>query len=109
MKNTLVFFFNSDKYLKYTFIKVIRIVFYMSNVSSTVKNLVANHLGMDLEKVLDSAHFVDDLGADSLHRIELVMKFEEEFGIEINEDDSSQITTVGSAVEMIEKMLVAKA
>ena len=81
----------------------------MSDVAQTVKALVASHLGLDASKVVDSAHFVDDLGADSLHKIELIMKFEEEFDLEINEDASGQITTIQSAVDMIEKMLEKKA
>ena len=68
-----------------------------------VKEVVIDKLGVDEAAITDEAHFVNDLGADSLDTVELIMEFEEEFGIEIPDDDAEKITTVGSAVEYIEK------
>ena len=66
-----------------------------------VKKIIINHLGVEDAKVTESANFIDDLGADSLDQVELVMAFEEEFGIEIPDDAAEKITTVGSAVRYI--------
>ena len=68
-----------------------------------VKDVIIDKLGVDEESIKPEAHFVNDLGADSLDTVELIMEFEEEFGIEIPDDDAENITTVGSAVEYIEK------
>ncbi|TIU02395.1 MAG: acyl carrier protein [Mesorhizobium sp.] len=68
-----------------------------------ITKIVVDHLGVDAEKVVDEAGFIDDLGADSLDQIELVMSFEEEFGIEIPDDDLLGILTVGQAVAYVEK------
>ena len=68
-----------------------------------VKEVIIDKLGVDESAITDEAHFVNDLGADSLDTVELIMEFEEEFGIEIPDDDAEKITTVGSAVEYIEK------
>tara|TARA_X000000950_G_C13893268_1_gene651757 strand:+ start:19 stop:249 length:231 start_codon:yes stop_codon:yes gene_type:complete len=68
-----------------------------------VKDVIIDKLGVEEESIKSEAHFVDDLGADSLDTVELIMEFEEEFGIEIPDDDAEKITTVGSAVEYIEK------
>ena len=65
------------------------------------------HLGVDAEKVVDNADFIDDLGADSLDRVELVMAFEEEFGVEIPDDAAESIVTVGDAVRFVEKAKAA--
>jgi acyl carrier protein len=75
----------------------------MSDIGERVKNIVAQHLGVDPAKVIDSASFVDDLAADSLDTIELVMAFEEEFHCEIADDDALAIVTVGDAVKFLEK------
>ena len=75
----------------------------MSDVSDRVKKIVVDHLGVDEAKVTDSASFIDDLGADSLDTVELVMAFEEEFGVEIPDDAAETILTVGDAVKFIEK------
>ena len=75
----------------------------MSNVAERVKKIVIEHLGVDAEKVTIEASFIDDLGADSLDTVELVMAFEEEFGIEIPDDAAETIQTVGDAVKFIEK------
>ncbi len=76
----------------------------MSNnqeVFEKVKKIIVNHLGVEESKVTESAVFIDDLGADSLDQVELVMAFEEEFGIEIPDEAAEKITTVGSATKYI--------
>ncbi len=75
----------------------------MSDVAERVKRIVVEHLGVEPDKVVDSAHFSDDLGADSLDTVELVMAFEEEFGVEIPDDQAETIMTVGDAVKFLEK------
>ena len=72
------------------------------DVSATVKKIVADHLGVDEEKVKEEASFIDDLGADSLDTVELVMAFEEEFGSEISDNEAEKILTVGDAIKFIE-------
>ena len=74
----------------------------MSDIGERVKKIVVEHLGVDAAKVNDGASFIDDLGADSLDTVELVMAFEEEFGIEIPDEDAEKITRVKEAVEYIE-------
>ena len=68
-----------------------------------VKDVIIDKLGVEEDSIKSEAHFVNDLGADSLDTVELIMEFEEEFSIEIPDDDAEKITTVGSAVEYIEK------
>ena len=68
-----------------------------------VKKIVVEHLGVEPEKVVDNASFIDDLGADSLDTVELVMAFEEEFGCEIPDDAAETILTVGDATKFLEK------
>ena len=75
----------------------------MSDVAERVRKIVVEHLGVDAEKVTPEASFIDDLGADSLDTVELVMAFEEEFGIEIPDEDAEKITRVKEAVDYIEK------
>ena len=75
----------------------------MSDVAERVKKIVVEHLGIDEAKVTENASFIDDLGADSLDTVELVMAFEEEFGVEIPDDQAETITTVGDAVKFLEK------
>ena len=75
----------------------------MSDISERVKKIVIEHLGVEEDKVIDSASFVDDLGADSLDTVELVMAFEEEFSIEIPDDVAEKITTIKDAIGHIEK------
>ena len=72
------------------------------DVSSKVKKMVADHLGVEVSKVVDEASFIDDLGADSLDTVELVMAFEEEFGSEISDSEAEKILTVGDAIKFIE-------
>ena len=72
------------------------------DVTSKVKKIVADHLGVDEAKVTDESSFIDDLGADSLDTVELVMAFEEEFGSEISDSEAEKILTVGDAIKFIE-------
>ena len=71
-------------------------------VASKVKKIVADHLGIDESKITEEASFIDDLGADSLDTVELVMAFEEEFGSEISDNEAEKILTVGDAIKFIE-------
>lgn len=75
----------------------------MSDTGERVKKIVIEHLGVDADKVTEGASFIDDLGADSLDTVELVMAFEEEFGVEIPDDAAETILTVGDAVKYIDK------
>ena len=75
----------------------------MSDTAERVKKIVVEHLNVDADKVTDNASFIEDQGADSLDTVELVMAFEEEFGIEIPDDAAESIVTVGDAVKYIEK------
>ena len=72
------------------------------DISSKVKKMVADHLGVEELKVTDEANFIDDLGADSLDTVELVMAFEEEFGSEISDSEAEKILSVGDAIKFIE-------
>ena len=72
------------------------------DISSKVKKIVADHLGIEEAKVNDDSSFIDDLGADSLDTVELVMAFEEEFGSEISDNEAEKILTVGDAIKFIE-------
>ena len=73
----------------------------MSDIADRVKKIVVEHLGVDEDKVNEGASFIDDLGADSLDTVELVMAFEEEFKVEIPDDAAENIQTVGDAVKFI--------
>jgi len=73
----------------------------MSDIAERVKKIVVEHLGVDEAKVTEEASFVDDLGADSLDTVELVMAFEEEFGCEIPDDAAEKILTVKNAIDYI--------
>ncbi len=74
----------------------------MSDVADRVKKIVVEHLGVDEGKVVEGASFIDDLGADSLDTVELVMAFEEEFSVEIPDDAAEKIQTFGDAVKFIQ-------
>jgi acyl carrier protein len=73
----------------------------MSDVAERVKKIIVEHLGVEESKVVESASFIDDLGADSLDTVELVMAFEEEFGIEIPDEAAEKILSVKDAVDYI--------
>ena len=73
----------------------------MSDVADRVKKIVIEHLGVDEHKVVESANFIEDLGADSLDTVELVMAFEEEFNCEIPDDAAENISTIKNAIDFI--------
>jgi len=75
----------------------------MSDIGERVKKIVVEHLGVEPDKVTENASFIDDLHADSLDTVELVMAFEEEFGCEIPDDAAETILTVGDAIKFLEK------
>lgn len=75
----------------------------MSDTADRVKKIVTEHLGVEADKVTEDAAFIDDLGADSLDIVELVMAFEEEFGVEIPDDAAEDISTVKDAITYIDK------
>ncbi|PJB70807.1 MAG: acyl carrier protein [Alphaproteobacteria bacterium CG_4_9_14_3_um_filter_47_13] len=75
----------------------------MSDIAERVKKIVIEHLGVDEAKVSEKASFIDDLGADSLDTVELVMAFEEEFNVEIPDDAAEKIQTVGDAISFIKE------
>ena len=74
----------------------------MSDVAERVKKIVVEHLNVDAEKVTDGASFIEDLGADSLDTVELVMAFEEEFNVEVPDEEAEKLQTVGDVVKYIE-------
>lgn len=74
----------------------------MSEVKQKVKDIIVSKLGVSEAEVVESASFTNDLGADSLDTVELIMEFEKEFGIQIAEEDTSKISTVGEAISHIE-------
>ena len=74
----------------------------MSEVANKVKEIIVEKLGVDANEVTENASFTDDLGADSLDTVELIMEFEKQFGITIPAEASEQIKTVGGAIEYIE-------
>ena len=75
----------------------------MADIEAKVKDIIINELGVEAEKVTPDASFVEDLGADSLDTVELVMAFEEEFGIEIPDEDAEKLQTVGDAISYIQQ------
>tara|TARA_B100001013_G_scaffold76418_1_gene40865 strand:- start:3162 stop:3395 length:234 start_codon:yes stop_codon:yes gene_type:complete len=75
----------------------------MSDISSRVKAIIVDKLGVDANEVVPEASFTNDLGADSLDTVELIMEFEKEFDIQIPDDQAENIITVGQAIEFIEK------
>jgi len=78
-----------------------------ANIEETVKKIVSEQLGVDLEKVVNAASFIDDLGADSLDTVELVMALEEEFDQEIPDEDAEKIRTVQDAINYIQERMAA--
>jgi acyl carrier protein len=79
----------------------------MSDIAARVKKIVVEHLGVEEAKVTEQASLIDDLGADSLDQVELVMAFEEEFGVEIPDDAAEKIRTVGDAVTFLKEHATA--
>lgn len=77
-------------------------------IAGKVKNIIVEQLGVNAEEVKDAASFIDDLGADSLDTVELVMALEEEFNAEIPDEDAEKLRTVGDAVNYIDQKLSAK-
>lgn len=73
------------------------------NIEARVKEIIVNELGVEPEKVTEDASFIEDLGADSLDTVELVMAFEEEFGIEIPDEDAEKLQTVGDAIRYLKE------
>ena len=73
----------------------------MSDIGDRVKKIVVEHLGVDADKVTESASFIDDLGADSLDTVELVMAFEEEFGIEVPDEAAEKLLSVGDVINYV--------
>ena len=73
------------------------------SVEERVKSIIVEQLGVDADEVTSDASFVEDLGADSLDQVELIMAFEEEFGVEISDDEAEKIRRVKDAVDYIEK------
>jgi acyl carrier protein len=74
----------------------------MSSVAEKVKKIVAEQLGVSAEQVTEDAKFIEDLGADSLDQVELIMALEEEFGSDIPDEDAEKLTTVGDAIKYID-------
>ena len=75
----------------------------MADIEQKVKDIIINELGVEAEKVTREASFVEDLGADSLDTVELVMAFEEEFGMEIPDEEAEKLQTVGDAIDYISR------
>jgi len=75
----------------------------MSDIDARVREIIASELGVEVEKVTNEASFVEDLGADSLDTVELVMAFEEEFSVEIPDEDAEQMQSVGDAIAYLKK------
>jgi len=78
------------------------------NVEEKVKQIISEKLGVKPEEIKPESHFIEDLGADSLDTVELVMGLEEKFGIEIPDEEAEKITTVGEAIKYIEEKLASK-
>ncbi|MCL4125181.1 UNVERIFIED_CONTAM: hypothetical protein GTU68_052982 [Idotea baltica] len=75
----------------------------MSDIKEKVVQIIVNKLGLDEEQVTPEAHIINDLGADSIETVELIMEFEDKFGIEIPDDDGEKIATVGDAISYLEE------
>ena len=75
----------------------------MSDTLTKIKDIIIDKLGVDENKIASNAHFIEDLGADSLDTVELIMQFEEDFGLEIPDEDAEKIMTVNQAYEYIKK------
>jgi acyl carrier protein len=77
----------------------------MANIEERVKQIIVDQLGVDANEVTPEANFIEDLGADSLDTVELVMAFEEEFDIEIPDEDAEKMSTVGMAIDYLKKKI----
>lgn len=77
----------------------------MDDIASKVRAIIADQLMVDLDEVTDEASFVEDLGADSLDTVELIMEFEDEFAVEISDEDAEKISTVGEAIVYMSKIM----
>jgi len=75
----------------------------MSNIAERVKQIIIDKLGVDESEVTHEAHFINDLNADSLDTVELIMEFEKEFDVNIPDEDAENIQTVGNAIDYLEK------
>ncbi|MEA1971759.1 MAG: acyl carrier protein [Candidatus Cloacimonadota bacterium] len=75
------------------------------DIAAKVKEIIVEELEVEESKITDAAHFINDLGADSLDTVELVMKFEEEFDLEIEDDDAEKLTTVKAAIDYLTEKL----
>ena len=80
----------------------------MSEISERVKAIISEQLMVEPEEVTDESSFVEDLGADSLDTVELIMEFEDEFGVEISDEDAEKISTVGEAIAFMNKLIEHK-
>jgi acyl carrier protein len=80
----------------------------MSELTNRIRTIISDQLMVDPDEVTDESSFVDDLGADSLDTVELIMEFEDEFGIEISDEDAEKISTVGEAIAYLEKLVEGK-
>jgi acyl carrier protein len=80
----------------------------MADIAEQVKQIIAEQLMVELDEVTDDASFIEDLGADSLDTVEMIMEIEDEFGIEIPDEDAEKIQTVGKAIEYVKKKVEAQ-
>ncbi|MCK5075059.1 MAG: acyl carrier protein [Calditrichia bacterium] len=77
----------------------------MMELEGKVKEIIVNKLGVDEAKIVPEANFIEDLGADSLDTVELIMEFEQEFDVEIQDEDANKIQTVGDAINYIKEKM----
>ncbi len=80
----------------------------MADIAEQVKQIIAEQLMVELDEVTDDASFIEDLGADSLDTVEMIMEIEDEFGIEIPDEDAEKIQTVGKAIEYVKRKVEAQ-
>ncbi|MCL6641946.1 MAG: acyl carrier protein [Candidatus Bipolaricaulota bacterium] len=80
----------------------------MADIAEQVRQIIAEQLMVELDEVTDDASFIEDLGADSLDTVEMIMEIEDEFGIEIPDEDAEKIQTVGKAIEYVKKKVEAQ-